>query len=67
MPYKSKKQERFAHTPTGMKKFGPATVAEFDKASKGLPLPEAATPAQKPKSAAQLFKKKSASLPPSSE
>jgi hypothetical protein len=39
MPYASKKQERFAHTEAGMKKMGAATVAEFDKASKGKKLP----------------------------
>lgn len=40
MPYKSKAQERFAHTPTGKKKFGADTVKEFDAASKGKKLPE---------------------------
>ena len=44
MPYVSRKQEAFAHTPEGMKQFGgPAKVAEWDAASKGLKLPERAT------------------------
>ena len=30
MPYVSDAQRRFFHTPTGMKKLGAATVAEFD-------------------------------------
>ncbi len=42
MPYTSKKQEKFAHTATGMKKFGPTAVKEFDSASKGKKLPEKA-------------------------
>lgn len=43
MPYASKKQERFFHTDTA-KKAGitPAEVKEYDKASKGLKLSEAA-------------------------
>jgi hypothetical protein len=40
MPYKSIKQERWAHTPTGEKALGgPAKVAEWDAASKGKRLP----------------------------
>lgn len=39
MPYKSKAQERWAHTPTGRKALG-SKLAEFDSASKGLKLPE---------------------------
>lgn len=42
MPYKSMRQERFAHTEKGKKAFGKKNVAEFDQASKGLSLPEAA-------------------------
>ena len=44
MPYKSKKQERWAHTEAGMEALGKKTVAEFDKASKGKKLPEKANP-----------------------
>lgn len=41
MPYKSKKQERWAHTPEGEKALGgPEKVAEWDKASKGKKLPD---------------------------
>jgi hypothetical protein len=40
MPYKSKRQRRWAHTEAGMEKLGPAKVAEFDQASKGKKLPE---------------------------
>ena len=40
MPYKSKAQERWAHTPTGQKALGAAGVAEWDKKSKGKKLPE---------------------------
>lgn len=40
MPYRSMKQERFAHTNTA-KKVGFPTK-EFDKASKGMKLPERA-------------------------
>jgi hypothetical protein len=40
MPYKSIKQERWAHTPTGEKALGgPSKVAEWDAASKGKRLP----------------------------
>ena len=41
MPYKSKAQERWAHTDAGEKALGgPEKVAEWDKASKGKVLPE---------------------------
>ena len=40
MPYKSKSQERWAHTSAGTKALGKATVKEFDEASKGKKLPE---------------------------
>lgn len=40
MPYVSKKQEAWAHTPAGEKALGgPAKVAEWDAASRGRPLP----------------------------
>lgn len=41
MPYRSEKQRKFFHTETA-KKLGikPTTVKEFDKASKGMDLPE---------------------------
>lgn len=43
MPYKSRAQEKWAHTPAGVKALGgPEKVKEWDKASKGLPLPETA-------------------------
>jgi hypothetical protein len=42
MPYVSKKQEAWAHTKTGMKALGgQAKVSEWDKASKGMMLPNA--------------------------
>lgn len=48
MPYKSLKQERFFHTATAKKKgITPATVKEFDQASKGLKLPKKAKPKKK--------------------
>lgn len=41
MPYKSKAQERWAHTDKGKKALGgSAKVAEWDAASKGKALPE---------------------------
>lgn len=41
MPYKSKQQERWAHTKSGEKALGgKAKVAEWDAASKGKKLPE---------------------------
>lgn len=40
MPYKSDAQRRWAHTPAGEKALGgPAKVAEWDSASKGMKLP----------------------------
>lgn len=42
MPYKSKKQMRWAHTKSGKKALGAAGVKEWDKASKGKKLPETA-------------------------
>lgn len=49
MPYKSKAQERWAHTEKGKKALGgDAKVAEWDSASKGRKLPEKA-PAKKGK------------------
>jgi hypothetical protein len=41
MPYKSKAQERWAHTPAGKKALGgAANVKEWDRESKGKKLPE---------------------------
>lgn len=43
MPYKSKKQRGWAHTPAGEKALGgPAKVKEWDQASKGKRLPQKA-------------------------
>lgn len=39
MPYKSLQQEKWAHTPSGLKALGKDKVAEFDAASKGVKLP----------------------------
>lgn len=40
MPYVSKAQERWAHTPSGTKSLGGASkVKEWDSASKGMKLP----------------------------
>ena len=39
MPYKSKAQQRWAHTPAGKRALGPKGVAEYDAASKGKKLP----------------------------
>jgi hypothetical protein len=40
MPYQSKAQQRWAHTSTGLKALGGREkVSEWDKASKGLDLP----------------------------
>ena len=53
MPYKSLAEERWAHTAAGKKALGgPAKVAEWDQASKGLKLPirKASKPKAAPKS-----------------
>ena len=42
MPYKSEKQRRWAHTPSGKDALGPEGVKEWDEASKGSDLPEEA-------------------------
>lgn len=40
MPFKSLKQERWGNSPAGLKALGgPAKVAEWNQASKGLKLP----------------------------
>jgi hypothetical protein len=47
MSYKSQVQERFFHTGTAKQKgISGAVVAEFDKASKGMPLPKKAPTAK---------------------
>ena len=44
MPYKSKAQDRWAHTPAGTKALGgKSKVAEWDAATKGKKLPERTT------------------------
>lgn len=44
MPYKSKAQARWAHTPAGKKALGgAANVKEWDRESKGKKLPERAS------------------------
>lgn len=40
MPFRSGKQQRWAHTAAGRAALGPDKLAEFDEASKGLDLPE---------------------------
>ena len=40
MPYKSKAQERWAHSPSGQKALGKKGVKEWDQATKGKQLPE---------------------------
>ena len=46
MPYKSAAQRGWAHTPAGTEALGgPAKVAEWDAASKGLHVPQYAAPA----------------------
>jgi hypothetical protein len=48
MPYKSKAQERWAHTPQGEEALGgPAKVKEWDRATKGRKLPERKEPMAK--------------------
>lgn len=48
MPYKSAAQRRFFHSPGAIKAgIKPKTVKEFDKASKGLELPETIEPDKK--------------------
>ena len=44
MPYKSQAQRRKFHSLLEQGKISPATVAEFDKASKGRKLPERVKP-----------------------
>lgn len=47
MPFKSRAQQRWGHTPTGEKALGgPAKVAEWDAASKGKKLPARADKAK---------------------
>ena len=36
MPWETKKQERWGNSPTGRKKMGAATVAEFNQATKRM-------------------------------
>jgi hypothetical protein len=56
MPYASKKQERFFHTKTARDKgIKPSTVKEFDKASKGMKLPEYAKGSSKFKKLKKFF------------
>lgn len=40
MPYKSLAQEKWAHTPAGVKALGKKKIAEYDKATKGKKLPK---------------------------
>jgi hypothetical protein len=47
MPYKSIKQEKWAHSPSGQKALGASGVKEWDQASKGLKLPEKIGPLRK--------------------
>ncbi len=45
MPWQSTQQQRWGHTPAGLRALGgPAKVAEWDRASKGLKLPRIAPP-----------------------
>jgi hypothetical protein len=55
MPYASKAQERWAHTPSAKKAGFP--TAEFDAASKGKKLPAKATSKTK-KTKGSLFRKR---------
>ena len=56
MPYKSLAQERWAHTPEGMKSLGgPEKVKEWDQASRGLKLPRRAAGARVPAHLRQKF------------
>lgn len=58
MPYKSDAQRRWAHTPSGEQALGgPAKVAEWDAASKGMKLPERKAPAKAPTVAHQRVAK----------
>ena len=48
MPYKSISQEKWAHTPTGVKALGgKKKVSEWDQASKGMKLPKKAASKKK--------------------
>ena len=48
MPFRSRAQERWAHTPAGEEALGgPAKVAEWDSASKGMKLPERVKPTRR--------------------
>lgn len=48
MPYRSKAQQRWAHTPAGRIALGGNDkVAEWDSASKGLRLPEHTKPSRR--------------------
>ena len=40
MPWKSERQRRWGNSPAGVKVMGKASVNEFNKASKGMDLPE---------------------------
>lgn len=51
MPYKSDQQRKFFHTMGALKAgIKPSTVKEFDKASKGMSLPEKVHPDKSPNS-----------------
>lgn len=43
MPYVSKKQQGFFHSPGAKGKIPPSVVEEFDKASKGKKIPKTAS------------------------
>ena len=48
-PWKSERQERWGNSAAGLKALGKKTVAEFNAASKGKPLPHKAIKVPKPR------------------
>lgn len=40
MPWKSEQQRKWGNSPAGVKALGKSTVSEFNKASKGMDMPE---------------------------
>ena len=59
MPYQSDAQRRWAHTPSGEKALGgPAKVAEWDSASKGMKLPERKKPTSKARALGEALMRK---------
>ena len=62
MPYKSEAQRKKFHALLEKGKISQKTVDEFDKASKGMKLPERTTPKKKFESTQKIIRKKGRTL-----